>query len=83
MQNNSESKQIPPEILYGIPIVSITGNKEIIIENYQGIIEYTNYVVRVRTRIGELKITGQNLNIIYFTSDDMLITGEIRVIEYL
>ena len=83
MQNNPEIKQIPQEVLFGIPIVSITGNKEIVIENYHGIIEYTDCIVRIRTKIGEIKIKGQNLNLIYFNSDDMLITGIIKEVKYL
>ena len=54
---------VPKDVILGVPIVVITGNIEISIENYRGIIEYTDQVIRIKIKGGELKITGKHLTI--------------------
>ena len=36
-----ESLELPKDLVYGAVLVSITGRQEILIENYRGILEYT------------------------------------------
>ena len=37
-----ESLELPKDLMYGAVLVSITGQQEVLIENYRGILEYTN-----------------------------------------
>ena len=55
---------------------------EMRIENYRGLIEYTDQLVRVQTKIGQIRITGNHLQVDSYTNDDMKITGKIQNIEY-
>lgn len=73
---------IPKDVVFGVPIVSITGNSELTIENYKSLIEYTDQVIRIKRRDGEIKISGEHLQISYYKNADMMITGEIKMIEY-
>lgn len=77
-----ESTEVPKDVLLGQPLLTILGHMEINIENYRGIIEYTNVLIRVQTKIGQIRITGKDLCIDYYTNDDMKITGRIEIIEY-
>lgn len=83
MQKNPDSKSLPKEILSGLPVITITGKQELVIENYQGIIEYTDSIIRIKTKTGKVTIYGNHLKIIYYTNDEMLITGIVGKIEYL
>ena len=47
-----------------------------------GLIEYTDQLVRVQTKIGQIRITGKHLQVDSYTNDDMKITGKIQNIEY-
>ena len=74
---------LPADIIADAPIVTATGRNEICLENYKGIIEYNSSLVKVQTKACKIKIEGRELNILYFTEDEMKITGYIRSINYL
>jgi len=74
---------MPKDVVLGVPIVTITGQLEMCIENYRGIIEYTELLIRMKTKVGQLKIVGKGLRIEYYTSDEMKIKGRIISIEYM
>lgn len=77
-----EATNMPKDVILKVPVLTITGQMEICVENYRGILEYTQLLVRVQTKIGQIKIIGQNLQIDYYTNDEMKITGRITSIEY-
>ena len=62
--------------------MTVLGRMELNIENYRGIIEYTDALIRVQTKAGQIRITGKNLSVDYYTNDDMKLTGRIEAIEY-
>ena len=72
-----EFAEIPKDVLPGLSVLTVTGNVELTLENYRGILEYTGELVRV-----QLKVTGEHLMISYYTNDEMKMTGWIRDIEY-
>ena len=70
------------DIFYKDVKIAITGNKDIYIENYRGIIEYTDISIILQTKTGILKITGNGLQIAFYTNEDMKIKGYIKTIEF-
>lgn len=74
--------RIPKEVVLGYSLVSIIGNTEVVIENYRGILEYDNEVIRVLGKIGQIKIYGKHLRIEYYTNEEMKVIGTIDGIEY-
>lgn len=78
-----EAVQVPKDAALGYPITSIMGKQEVCIENYRGILEYTQELVRLQSKIGQIKIIGTNLQIEYYTNDEMKIKGNIATVEFL
>ncbi len=74
--------RIPKEVALGYSLVSITGNTELIIENYRGILEFNDELIRVLGKLGQIKIYGKHLKIEYYTNEEMKIRGTIEGIEY-
>lgn len=74
---------MPKDVVLGVPIVTLTGQIEVNIENYRGIIEYTDILVRIKSKTGQIRITGKNLQISYYTNEEMKITGYVEAVEYL
>ena len=72
-QKMSETIDIPKDILTEVPLLTITGEIELSLENHGGIIEYTDTVIRIRTQKGQLKIYGKNLKTIFYTNDEIKI----------
>ncbi|MCI9426690.1 MAG: sporulation protein [Eubacterium sp.] len=77
-----ESLELPKDLMYGAVLVSITGQQEILIENYRGILEYTKNHISLQTKTCRLVIRGKDLNINYYTNEEMKITGRIESVFY-
>ena len=74
--------ELPKDVVMGIPMLTMMGQMELNIENYRGIIEYTDLLVRIQTKDGQIKVTGSHLKVDYYTNDEMKVTGYITAIEY-
>lgn len=77
-----ESLELPKDLMYGAVLVSITGRQEMLIENYRGILEYTKNHISLQAKTCRLVIHGKNLNISYYTNEEMKITGLIDSVSY-
>ena len=78
----AEASGAPKDVVLGAPILTVTGQMELNLMNYRGILEYTDTLIRIQTRIGQIKICGCMLQIEYYTNDEMKVTGTINTIEY-
>lgn len=78
----AEASELPKDVVMGQPVVTILGRMELNVENYRGIIEYTDTLIRIQTKAGQIRITGKKLQVDYYTNDDMKLTGQIESIEY-
>lgn len=73
---------LPKDITQGAFVLTAVGNRELYIENYKGILEYTKNCIRIQGKNTYIKIEGRNLKIDHYTEEDMLIKGHILSIEY-
>lgn len=78
-----ESLKLPKDSLLGASIVTITGNQDVFVENYRGIIEYTDCQILLQGKNGKIQICGKRLRIIYYTNEDMKINGWIESVKYM
>lgn len=78
----SDSVKLPKDVAFHAPVLTLTGRTELVIENYRGIQEYTDLLIRVQTASGEIRIIGKGLWIEYYTNMEMLIRGRIRSVEF-
>lgn len=74
--------EIPEEVVSDRPKVTTVGRKEVFIENYRGIIEFTSKIVKINSNYGIITITGKNMRIREITNEDIIITGDIDNIDY-
>ena len=78
----TEVSGMPKDVILGVPLVTVIGQNEICVENYRGILEYTDKLIRIQTKLGKIHVIGRNLQIEYYTNDEMKIVGHITVIEF-
>lgn len=78
----ADAVNMPKDVVLGIPIITMLGQIELHIENYGGLLEYTDVLIRIRTKAGQIKVTGEGMQIDYFTNDEMKVSGHIKCIEY-
>ena len=81
-ENMVETLELPKDLMYRASIVTITGRREVLIENYKGILEYTEEYIKIQTKNAKLTVYGKRLNIEYYTNKDMKVVGFIKSIEF-
>ena len=74
---------LPKDICMGALRVSMTGNTEAWIENYRGILEYTQECILLQANTCRVSFEGSGLSIAYYTNEDMKIKGCITCIRYM
>ncbi len=78
-----ESLQLPKDVCLGALRVTLTGNEEAWIENYKGLLEYSEEAVVLQGKNCQVRFEGVSLTIDYYTNEDMKISGCIRNVCYL
>ena len=78
-----DSLKLPKDMLLGASILTMTGNQELWVENYKGIVEYTPESIILQAKTGRISICGCGLTIDYYTNEDMKIIGNIQCVSYL
>lgn len=73
---------IPQDIILDLPRVTMLGNKQLLIENHKGIIEYTPSLLRIKLNQGELIVMGKELMLGNLQIEQILVEGTVREIKY-
>lgn len=79
----SELFELPKDIILDLPKVSMIGKNQMYIENHRGIIEYTMQRIRINSTLGVIRISGREMKIRNIGKEEIIIIGEITVIEFL
>lgn len=74
--------EIPQDIILDLPRITMLGNKQLLVENHKGIIEYTPSLVRIKLNQGELLVTGKLLTLCNLQLEQILVEGTVREIKY-
>lgn len=73
---------IPEDIIFDIPRITICDNTEMRIENYKTVLEYEETGIKLACKNKFINIYGQNLNITVITDDEISIKGVIKGFEF-
>lgn len=65
------------------PTVTLVGNTFISIENYLSIITYDSNLIKIKTKVKTIKITGDKLLLKYIEECEIGIKGVIYSVEYI
>lgn len=82
-ENLVEALELPKDLILGMPIITLTGNREMLIENHRGLIDYSDKQMVILSKEIRIQITGINLNVEYYTGDMLKIKGKIGQINFL
>ena len=72
--------ELAPDLDGGETKISLTGSGEAVIENYKGILQYTDSEILIQSLRGKVLLRGKNMEIVWYTSLEMKITGSISSI---
>ena len=79
--NLSEVLELPKDIVMDLPKITMIGNIQLNLSNHKGIIEYTQSTIRLNTRSGVVKVTGEEMEIKTILSEEIIIIGIIEKVE--
>lgn len=72
---------LPPDIVLGLPKVTLIGRAQLYIENHQGITIYEKERIRINVKDGAIVIAGKDLHLRTVYNDDIFIEGVISTID--
>lgn len=78
----SEKLDIPKDILMSIPRITAVGNRELVIENYFSLYEYTSDVIKIKAPDYILKIDGTDLKLSLISREALKISGIFAQISF-
>jgi len=81
LEKISDQLEIGADVMLSEPKMSIVSDREIWIENYSGIIEYSKERVRINTKKFIICLYGSNFFINHITKEDIIVCGKILKIE--
>ena len=77
----SETLSMPKDVTMNFPRLTLLGKSELTVENFKGIVEYTENLLRLNTSTHLLKVEGEKLTVSNMTSEDIEIRGVINKIS--
>lgn len=76
--------EVPQDILLDLPRVSIIGGQQLLVENHQGILQFTGELLRLRISFGELRVEGKGLVIRQILPQEIFFDSErIDAVQYI
>lgn len=75
--------EISPDLKVTQPTVTLISNTFVKIENYSSIITYDTNLIKIKTKVKTVKITGDKLLLKYIESEEIGIQGLIYSLEYI
>lgn len=74
----SEGMDFPLESLSGRSVIEIAEDSRVLIENHQGVIQYSSCCIGVKVYFGSVMISGCDLELTKMTREQLVISGRIE-----
>ena len=81
-QGLSDGLELPKDVSCGVVIVTVTGRRALVLENYKGIVSYDDDCIVIQTRDCKVTVCGCRLKVDHYTNEEMKIVGLIHQISY-
>lgn len=75
--------EIPRDLAFDLPKITLLGNMEMCIENYNGLIEFTPEKIALSTSQGAVELSGQGLTIRSILPYEMVVEGRFQTLRFL
>ncbi|MEG0371830.1 MAG: sporulation protein YqfC [Clostridium sp.] len=74
---------LPKDIVLNMPVIRMVGNREVVIENHSGILEYNTEVIKVRSALGCVILKGTGFHIKDINHEYIYILGNVDSLEFI
>lgn len=73
--------EIQAQPLPGVPIVELTGDRRVLIENHFGVREYSRERIGVKVKFGLVVVCGRELELSRMTRQQLVIRGTVEAVR--
>ena len=74
----TEDLELPGEILPGQSLGDLVGDSRVLVENHQGVTEYSRCRIGATVSFGRVLVCGENLELARMTQRQLVITGRVE-----
>jgi sporulation protein YqfC len=78
-----ELLELPKDALLDVPRVTLIGGLQAYVENFQSVVQFSDKQLRLQLTKGQLVIQGTTLEIKRILGDQVMIEGNIDLIQYI
>lgn len=78
----AENLELPKDILLDLPLITITGSSELIIDNFKSLRELSDKAVKINANGSKLTLTGSELSIVCLTKETVIIRGRFESLNF-
>lgn len=79
----SDFLDLPKDVVFDLPRITMIGNMQLYIENHRGVLEFSQTNLRLQLSVGELNISGKELVIRTILAEEVFIEGIIQDIQFI
>lgn len=73
----AEAADLPGETISGLPLVELSGDRRVLVENHCGVTEYSQERIGIKVSFGWVLICGCRLELARMSKEQLIITGRI------
>jgi len=74
--------ELPKETALNLPVITMTGAEELLIENYRGLVEYTGELVRIYAGAFTVRVEGTGLVLARVAAEFITVCGRITNVAF-
>lgn len=78
----AEKLNMPKDVVLNIPKIIIVSNDEITIENHQGILQFNDNFIKIKSILGNISIQGSDFEILFISGTTIVLSGIFKSVEY-
>ena len=82
MEKTAELFDLPADVVAGLPRVELLGDRQLRMENHQGILAYGSDEIHISGGKVIVKVRGTELNLRAMNGVELLITGKISGVDF-
>ncbi|MBQ7817409.1 MAG: YabP/YqfC family sporulation protein [Oscillospiraceae bacterium] len=81
MERITNAADLSDELIPGVPLVEIAGDRRVLIEHHCGVTQYGRCQISVRVKYGTVVVVGTQLELTRMTGQQLIITGRIECVQ--
>ena len=79
----SEALDLPQDVLFDMPRLTLIGSKQLYIENHRGVVHFSEDKLVLDLSVGQLEVSGAELVIRNIMPEEVAVEGHIKNIQYI